>query len=271
MIDEIKKIGVFIKRDFRMFFTYKLAFFSNFFNMIFTFFYLVLFGTMFKNATLGDISLYSNDFISFILVGSMGWSFLWNIMNSVSFSLRNEMLMGTLESIMLTPTKIHTMMIAYAVFGSFFGLLTMAALFIVGVVFFGVTAFASANIFTLIIFVLSIVMMTGFGMIFGGLTIWFKNIGQTIPLIQGITMFFCGVYFPLSVLPSFLQPVAKFIPFYYSIEGMRRSLIMNNTDVEIMNYVVILIILAVGSIVIGLYAINRGFKKAKKDGSLAFY
>jgi ABC-2 type transport system permease protein len=271
MINEIKKIGVFVKRDLRMFFTYKVAFFSNFFNMIFTFFYLVLFGTMFRSASVPDISTYGGDFISFILVGSMGWSFLWNIMNSVSFSLRNEMLMGTLESVLLTRTKIHTMMIAYAIFGSLFGLLTMAALFIVGSVFFGVTAFSSANIYTLIIFILSIFMMAGFGMIFGGLTLWFKNIGQTIPLIQGITMFFCGVYFPLAILPEYLQPIAKFIPFYWSIEGMRQSLIMDKTDVMIFDYIIILTVLAIASIAIGALALNRGFKKAKKDGSLGFY
>ena len=201
----------------------------------------------------------------------MGWSFLWNIMNSVSFSLRSEMMMGTLESILLTPSKIVTMMIAYTIFGGIFGLISMGILFFLGIAIFGVTAFATFNIFTLLFFILSIIMMGGFGMLFGGLTIWFKNIGQTIPIIQGVTMFFCGVYFPLTILPSKIQIFAKFIPFYYSIEGMRRSLIPGAIDSSLYSYIVILLICSIFAVIIGLFVLHKGLIKAKKEGSLGFY
>jgi len=255
MLNELRKISIFIKRDFRMLFTYKLAFTVSLLSIIFNLFYLLLFGSMFG----------SRD------VGSVGWSFLTNIMNSTAFSLRTEMMMGTLESILITPTKIHTVIFGYVLFGCFFGLLSMGVLIVVGIFCFGVTAFATANIFTLIIFILSTIMMMGFGMIFSGLTIWLKNIGDTIPIILGVSMFFCGIYFPIQVLPEFLQPVAKFIPFYYSIEGIRKSLIINTSTHELMGYIVILSVLAITFIALGIFILHKGLIKAKKDGSLAFY
>jgi ABC-2 type transport system permease protein len=226
---------------------------------------------MFQSSEIPALAPYGGDFIAYVLVGSMGWIFLWNITNSVSFSLRNEMLMGTLESILLTPTKIHTIMIAYVIFGSFFGALSMIILFLVGVFGFNITAFSSASIYTVIIFILSMVMMSGFGMIFGGLTLKFKNIGQTIPLIQGIAMFFCGVYFPISILPEILQPLAKLMPFYYSIEGMRISLTVDKFTSELLFHLIILLILAVIFVIIGLTLLQKSLKNAKKEGSLAFY
>jgi ABC-type polysaccharide/polyol phosphate export permease len=114
-------------------------------------------------------------------------------------------------------------------------------------------------------------MMMGFGMIFSGLTIWLKNIGATTALLQNITMFFCGVYFPLAVLPEVARPVANYIPFYYSIEGLRRSLLPATPTSEMMFYTVVLLFLSVVFILIGLYTIHRGLLKAKKDGSLMFY
>lgn len=272
MFEEIKKIPVFITRDFKILLTYKLAFSMSFFEIVFNLFYLVLFGSMFGEASLPYLpSAYGGDFISYILVGSIGWGFLWSIMNATSSSLSTEMMMGTLESILITSTKIRTIILSYALFGCFFGVITMGVLFAVGFGLFGITAFSNASVFTLIIFALSTIMMTGFGMIFGGLTIWLKNIGDTVPLLQNIVMFFCGVYFPIGVLPGYMQPVSKVMPFYYSIQGLRKSLIPSTPFSEMLNYILILSALSICFVVLGLFILKLGLNKAKKEGTLAHY
>ena len=273
MFDELRKIPVFIIRDFRILFTYKLAFSMSFLSIVFNLFYLVFFGSMFgsTNVFLLQELGYGGDFISYILIGSIGWGFLWSIMSTTSASLTSEMMIGTLESILLTSTRMFTMMISYSLFGSFFGLISIGVLLLVGYFLFGITVFATAGVYTVIILVLSATMMMGLGLIFGGLTIWLKNIGDTIPLLQNITMFFCGVYFPVSVLPSFLQSIKNFMPFYYSIEGLRKSLIPSTSNSEIMFYVEVLLFLSVVFIVIGIFVLHKGLIKAKKDGSLAYY
>ena len=192
-------------------------------------------------------------------------------MSATATSLRNEMMMGTLESIFLTSTKISTIIIAYTIFGSIFGFLSVIILYLVGFFLFDIIVFSNANIFTLIIFILSIFLMMGFGMIFTGLALRFKNIGSAVPLFQSITMFFCGVYFPITVLPNYLQTVAKFVPFYYSIEGMRISLIPGTATSEILSYIVILIGATLFFALLGIFILYKGLTKAKKDGSLAFY
>lgn len=269
MLNELRKIGVFVKRNFRIMFTYKLAFSATFLNMLFNFFYLVLFGSMFGEKTPPGIAQYGN-YISYLLIGSIGWGFLWGITNTTASYLRIEMLGGTFESILLTPTKISTVAIAYIIFGSLFSLIPLAILFSVGYFLFGIIAFSGGTWYTLIIFILSAFLMAGFGMLFGGLTIWMKNIGQLIPVFQNISMFFSGVYFPITVLPKYLQPIAKYIPFYYSIEGIRKSL-MPIPKAEIYGYIWKLLILSISFILIGLYTLHKGLNKAKKDGSLSFY
>lgn len=271
MLNEIRKVGVFIKRDFKVMFTYKLAFSMAWVSLLFNFLYMVLFGSMFQVGYLSSIDTYGGNFISYILVGSIGWGFMWSVALSTPISLRSEMEDGTLESIISTPTSIYTMILSYTFFGSFFGLLSIAILLSVSYAFFGISVFATASIFTLIIFVLSVIMMMGFAMILGGLTFWIKNIGETGTFIQSISMFFCGVYFPITVLPEFLQPISKYVPFYWSIEGLRKSLIPSTPTQDLLNYVLILIIITFVVTSIGAYALHRGLKKAKKDGSLAFY
>jgi len=271
MFNELRKIPVFISRDFRILFTYKLAFSVSFFTIIFTLFHLVLFGSMFGSTNISSLSPYGGNFISYILIGSIGWGFLWSIMGATSESLNSEMMMGTLESVLLTSTKLYTLMLSYALFGCLFGLITIGVLMLVGFFMFSISVFANATIYTLIIFILSAMMMMGFGLIFGGLTMWLKRIGDTVPLLQSIAMFFCGVYFPIVQLPDFLQPIANYMPFYYSIEGIRLSLIPTTPTSEIIGYILILLALSIIFITIGLYTLNKGLIKAKKDGTLAFY
>lgn len=271
MFDELRKIPIFVARDFRILFTYKLAFSMTFFSIIFNLFYLVLFGSMFGSTDLPALSPYGGNFISYILVGSIGWGFLWSIMSATSSSLTAEMMVGTLESILLTSTKMFTMMLSYSLFGCFFGLISIGILVLVGYFLFGITVFATANVYTLIIFVLSATMMMGFGLIFGGLTVWLKNIGDTLPLLQNIAMFFCGVYFPISVLPGFMRPIANYMPFYYSIEGLRKSLIPSTPTSDMLFYVLVLLFLSILFMVLGIVVLHRGLIKAKKDGSLSFY
>jgi len=271
MFDEIRKIFVFITRDFRMLSTYKLAFFVSVINVIFNLFYMILFGSMFGVTNLLPLAEYGGNYIAYILIGSIGWAFLWTIMETTSASLSTEMMMGPLESVLLTKTRLSTMMISYALFGAIFGIFSMVVFMIVGFVVYGLSLFANASIFTFIIFALSTAMMMGFGMIFGGLTLWLKNIGETVPLLKNIVMFFCGVYFPASVLPGVLPQVRYGIPFYYSIEGLRRSLIPSTPTSDLLFYVVMLLIFTVVFILLGLYVLHRCMIKAKRDGSLAFY
>ena len=121
MLDEIRKIGAFLKRDFKLLLTYRLAFSAMFLNMVFNLFYFILFGGMFGGGTPPQLAVYHQNFITYLFIGSIGWSFLWSVMGASSLALRNEMMMGTLESLLLSSTKLTTLVIAYTLFGCFMG------------------------------------------------------------------------------------------------------------------------------------------------------
>lgn len=271
MINEIRKIGVFIKRDFRVMFTYKLAFSMVFFSMLLNFVSMVLFGKMFEEGTIPALATYGNNFIEYILIGSIGWGFMWSVASSTSVSLRAEMEIGTMESILLTPTSIYTMILSYTIFGAVFGFLSIFIFLAAGYGIFHVSVFTTISLFTFIIFSLTTIMMMGFAMILGGLTFWIKNIGETTPVIQGVAMLFSGTYFPIIMLPESFQILAKCFPFYWSIEGLRLSLNTDTPTFELTKYVLILTIFTILFVIVGSYALHRGLIKARKDGSLAYY
>jgi len=271
MLNEFRKIPVFIKRDFKMLMTYRMAFFSTFFGTIFMVLYVALAGGMLQTEGIEELADYGGEFIPYILVGAVGWQFLWTIVSSTSSSIRHEMMLGTFQSVLLTSTSLHTIMFSYVVFGCFFSLISVGILVIIGALVFGVEIFANASIFTLILILLSTSMMMGFAMIFGGITIRIKNIGMAVTILQYITLVFSGVFFPITVLPGFLQPIARVMPFYYSIEGLRKSMITSTPTSELILYVMYLVFFATLFLMIGHFILRKGLISAKKDGSLTFY
>jgi len=269
MPSELGKIGIFLRRDFAMLSTYKFAFVTNTLSKFFIFFWMVLIGKIFGQ-TSSILSPYGGNFISFVLVGTIGWSLSWNIIDAMIFSVRNEMLMGTIEAIFLTPTSKVIIMLAYGIFGFVFGMISVISFFLVGLFAFDINIFAAANLYTLAIFILSCTTATGIGLILCGLTFWQKYLGQFVPFLQGIAVFFSEVYFPTAVLPSYLQPLSQIVPFYYSIKGIRLSLLGIPTT-ELIQCILVLFILTIVFFMIGFFTLDKCIAKAKRDGTLSFY
>ena len=64
-----------------------------------------------------SLNIYGGDFISYIIIGSIGWGYLWNALNASSNAVNNEISMGTFESIFLTPTSPLFIIITYTIMG----------------------------------------------------------------------------------------------------------------------------------------------------------
>lgn len=48
-------------------------------------------------------------------------------------------------------------------------------------------------------------------------------------LVRGLVMIFCGISFPLAILPSWMQSVGQAIPFSYTIRSLR-AIVLEQAD-----------------------------------------
>ena len=68
---------------------------------------------------------------------------------------------------------------------------------------------------------LAFVAFLGFGMIFAGLVMLFKNIGALGQIFEFLVMFLSGVFFPLNVMPYWVRAVGNAIPLTHAINIVR--------------------------------------------------
>ncbi len=106
--------------------------------------------------------------------------------------------------------------------------------------------------FTIAMVFLGSVMFSGIGMTLSGII---KDVEAAAAMGNAVAypmMFLSGTYFPLEIMPSYLQQVSKVLPLTYFSEGLKAAMITKFTDGIAFNMAVVAA-LAVAFIIIGAY------------------
>jgi len=81
---------------------------------------------------------------------------------------------------------------------------------------------------------------------------------QFIPLIIVSQVFICGVIFPVSQQPEWLQWVAKFLPLTYGVDGITALMLQGKDLVDIGKEIGILVAYAVVLMILAAISLRRG-------------
>jgi ABC-2 type transport system permease protein len=109
----------------------------------------------------------------------------------------------------------------------------------------------------------------GLGIMVSILPLLFPERGaQMIFIAQSCLLLVSGVYYPISVLPGWMQTVAMLSPATYALEGIRESLINGRSLTELGGLILPLLLIGVVSIPLGLRVFVMAERFAKRTGRL---
>ena len=110
----LRKPQAFLKKDFLMETSYRFSFFLQFggifFSVVMFYFVSELIGS--APSVQQSLSRYGGNYFSFVLIGIAFSNFLSVGLGSFSSSIRGEQMMGTLEAMLVTPTRLSTIIIS---------------------------------------------------------------------------------------------------------------------------------------------------------------
>jgi ABC-2 type transport system permease protein len=81
---------------------------------------------------------------------------------------------------------------------------------------------------------------------------------QFVPLIIIPQLFLCGVLWPVSQMPEYLQWIAKFLPLTYGVDGIRAMMLQGQGLLDIGKEVGVLFAFAVGFLILAAVTLRRG-------------
>ncbi|MDD1767445.1 MAG: ABC transporter permease [Methanomassiliicoccales archaeon] len=161
--------------------------------------------------------------VTYVAVGNALQSVAYVSVFSVSNITSEEKWQGTLTPILATPANRFSLFVGRAMFEVFNGILTVAIAFFYAAVIFGVD-FSNTDIVALMLVVLvTSFAMTGFGLMISSLGLYLRTAMVIANIFLFIGLLFCGVNFPVSYLPSWLQPVSHAIPMTYGTDAARAA------------------------------------------------
>ena len=212
----------------------------------------------------------ASDFIGYIVIGTTVWMWQNIVLWDVGFSLRNEQMRGTLESNWLSPTwrfsyllgqtgpQIVSMFMFIAVTALEFGLL------------FGVRLNGSVWMI-LLMMLAAIPSIYGLGFAFASLVITVKEANAFVFLMRGLVIIFCGITFPIILLPGWMQSIAKWLPQTYLIHGMRAAAFSNAGVPELLPDLLPLLGFGAFWLVIGYFTFLWMERRARRTGAIGQY
>ena len=109
----------------------------------------------------------------------------------------------------------------------------------------------------------------GIGMMAAILPLLYVERGaQMTFVIQSCLLLVSGVYYPVTILPEWMQVLSRFSPATYVLDGVRAGLLDGTPVTSLMYDVVPLIVMGIVLIPAGLYAFGRAERYAKRTGKL---
>lgn len=224
-------------------------------------------------ASLGAFGALSGttDYVGFIVVGSTLWMWLNMTLWDIGFNLRNEQMRGTLESNWLCPIWRGALL-----FGSSLTKLGTSLIFLVIATLefqlvFGVRMTDGNLGLLLLALLLTIPIIYGIGITFASLVLRFKEANAMVFLVRGLFMIFCGLTYPLEVLPTWMQRVAGLLPLTYAIRAVRASALSDATWADVWPDLRALAIFAVALPILGLAAFYLTERRSRRAGDLGQY
>jgi ABC-2 type transport system permease protein len=204
-----------------------------------------------------------------LLIGAVIWAYLGIIFETLTETVAWERWEGTIEYTFMAPLSRPVHLTGMGLFAIAYGLVQSALLFAV-VAFFFDLSLPEAN-FTAALAVLAVasVSFVGIGMMTSVLPLISPEKGTQLGFIaQGVLLVVSGVYYPVSVLPEWMQWLATISPATYALEGTRDAILEGAGLGDLWGELWPLLAIGAVSIPLGLWVFRLGERHAKRHGKL---
>lgn len=225
MIRTLRELWVFFWRDLSIARTYRTVFVLEAVEALFgvaMFFYVARFV---DSPQLSSSLPQGGSYFAFSLIGFVFLDYLNAAMDTFDNSLMEARDSGTLEHLLVTQTSLPVILAGSAIYPFFATTLRIAVYLAWGALLFGFPlrdanwpAVAAVLLATLLAF-------SGLGILSASYLLLFKRGNPAKWFLLGVSSVAGGMLFPVSVLPDWLQFVAKLNPVTYALDAMRAAML----------------------------------------------
>jgi ABC-2 type transport system permease protein len=270
-LGELSKLSAFLRRDFLVRLSYRTAILTDWFSLfsqalVFSFVSKIVNPT--RLPTSGGAR---TTYIAYVAVGIAVSGFLAVGLARLVGAIRQEQYIGTLESLMVTPTTASVILLGSVVYDLIYVPIRTVIFLVIVALWFDVSFDVGGYVPALIILAAFIPFVWGIGSIASASVLTFRRGSGVLGLGTFALTFTSGAYFPLSLFPSWVETVAELNPIAVAITGMREQLI-GGADWSDAGVVLLkLVPMSASFLVLGLVAFRLAMRRERRLGTLGLY
>ena len=210
-----------------------------------------------------------NELTTVLLIGAVIWAYLGIIFEILTETVAWERWEGTIEYTFMAPLSRPVHLIGMGLFAIAYGVVRATLIFVVVAAMFGLHM-PDANFGTaLLLLGIASISFIGIGMMTAVLPLISPEKGTQLGFMaQGVMLVVSGVYYPVSVLPQWMQAISTISPATYALRGIRAAILDGATPADVWGDIWPLILIGVVAIPLGLWVFRRGEQYAKRHGKL---
>jgi ABC-2 type transport system permease protein len=265
------KALAFIKRDFCIESGYQAAFVMGLFEAIMLLVVFHFIGQLISPQASASLGKYGTKYFPFALVGVAFARYFDLMLRMFSESIRNAQVTGCLEAMLCSQTGCITVVLMSSLYSLISGAVQLLLIFVGGVLLFHVDLTQMNVAATILVLIVSVAIFVAFGVLSASAIVWLKKGDPITWALGGFGSILGGAYFPIDVMPTWMQKVSFLVPITYSLDALRLTILKGGTIATVAKPVGTLALMAVvllpASVAIFAAAVRRG----RKEGTLTQY
>jgi ABC-2 type transport system permease protein len=200
------------------------------------------------------------DYFEFVAPGIMAMVVMTSVLTGLAGSIAREKEQGSLDGILVSPISRLAIILGKALSQSIRGLIQGAIVLLLAIILFGVTIHGNLLLVALLL-LLTIFSFVGLGILVSALADEQETATQLLFMFQFPMLFLSGVFFPILMMPDFMQKIAKVIPLTYAIDALRKVMVLGGGFSSVATEVLILVIFGIVTLSISVPAFKRVITK----------
>jgi len=261
----------FLRRDILNEISYKLSFFLQLvgiFPVVLMFFFL----SRLVGSTISvPLQPYGGNYFPFVLIGIAVQNYLTLSLSSFSGSLRESQLSGTLEAVLATPVRLPSFLMGSTAYSFVFNALRIFIYLAVGSLLFDVHFNWARLPAALGVICLTIAAFSSLGIFSASFIMLFKRGDPVNWGFNVVSWLLGGVYYPVTILPLWLQKVAYLIPMTHALEALRSILLSHRDLSSLTEHLLVLGLWGAIGLPVSLFCFRYALNRAKMRGALGHY
>jgi len=215
-----------------------------------------------------------------LVVGALMWNFMSSLYNEIAMSIAYERWEGTLEYTFMAPVSRLIHLTGVSLF-SLLNSIVQTLIVLIGLLLFTDLNLRGANLPGVVVVLgVSTIAFVGLGLMAAALPVMSPERGaEATHIFQGSLLLVSGVYYPVEVLPRWLQPLSALSPATYTLSACRKLVGIGNPESvpgnlmgapisAVMRELIILALMGAVLMPLGLWVFGRIETWAKRTGKL---